>query len=75
MNREPRRCPHCCGRAAAVACVSCGGEMCEDCVSYGDAGKVCGLCRDREEAASMYADYVAGGGTLAFDDWYDREGG
>jgi hypothetical protein len=75
MTRGPRRCPHCHGRAGRVHCVTCNREMCEDCVSYGEAGPACGLCRDREEASSRYALYKAGGGLLAFDDWYDGGGG
>ena len=48
-NKNP--CPHCHSKAPHVACVTCQREMCEDCIHYGEAGKVCGLCLDREAEA------------------------
>lgn len=46
--KKKQRCPHCHSDAPLVDCATCTRTMCEDCISYGDAGKVCGLCRDRE---------------------------
>lgn len=66
-----RRCGHCHGSAPAVACATCNRAMCADCVSYGDAGKVCGLCRDREVGRARWA---ASGSPLDFDEWYDQHG-
>ena len=41
-------CPHCHSTAPLVQCCTCTREMCEDCISYGQAGKMCGLCLDSE---------------------------
>ena len=66
------RCPHCQSSAARAACVTCNRDMCEDCISFGDAGKVCGLCRDREVGHWRWAHATAiGQTTLPFDEWYD----
>jgi hypothetical protein len=67
-----KRCPHCYSFAAYVACVTCNRDMCEDCISYGEAGKVCGLCRDREGGYRRWQAYRSNGGTLDFDEWYDK---
>lgn len=42
--------------------------MCEDCISFGDAGPVCGLCKDREDG---YHRWQAMGQPGEFDEWYD----
>lgn len=47
--KKPWRCPHCGAKATPASCVTCTWEMCEDCISHGNAGKVCGLCLDREK--------------------------
>ena len=47
--KQKRRCPHCYAASPHVACTTCNRDMCEDCISYGLVGKVCGLCKDREE--------------------------
>ncbi len=67
-----RRCEHCRSRALHVACVTCQRSMCEDCISFGNAGKVCGLCKDREEGWARYNHLLSQNRTLPpFDDWYD----
>jgi hypothetical protein len=43
--------------------------MCEDCISFGDAGKMCGLCKDREDG---YKRYLKSGSKMPFDEWYDK---
>lgn len=63
-----QHCPHCHSRAARAKCAICNREMCEDCISYGDMGPMCGLCKDREDA---WKRYEASGSTLPFDEWYD----
>lgn len=77
MIREPWRCPHCRARSYAVACVTCNRDMCEDCISFGDAGKVCGLCKDREDGRKRYDRLCVGLNQEQverlpdFDEWYD----
>jgi hypothetical protein len=69
----PRRCGHCYSAAKHVACTTCNRDMCEDCISYGDAGLVCGLCYDREAGRYRYDALVYAGRNLPpFDEWYDR---
>ena len=76
MLRKVWRCPHCDSRDLPVDCVTCNREMCEGCISYGEAGKVCGLCKDREDAVQRYKRYVAVVkiNPLPFDEWYDKHG-
>jgi hypothetical protein len=45
--RGPWHCPHCHAASTPVSCVRCQRQMCEDCISYHSAGKVCGLCFDQ----------------------------
>jgi hypothetical protein len=76
-NQNRKRCPHCSSRETLVDCVSCNREMCEGCISFGDVGKVCGLCYDREQVKKRYekyADTYQGSPPLKFDEWYDING-
>lgn len=67
------RCPHCHSRATIVHCVTCNREMCEDCISYGDEGKVCGLCKDREDSQKRYDRLPQKvRDSISYDDWYDQ---
>ncbi len=73
MIKPPWRCPHCHTRSTSVSCVTCNREMCEECVSIGDVGKVCGLCKDRETALKRYERKCLEGKPMpTFDDWYDE---
>lgn len=74
VNRN--RCKHCGSSALHAACVVCNRDMCEDCISYGDAGKMCGMCIDREDSLHRYRQYVkvVGVNPLSFDEWYDKHG-
>jgi hypothetical protein len=71
MSKQVRDCPHCYAVAIPAYCGSCNREMCEECISYGDAGKVCGLCRDREEGRKRWE---ASGSLMEFEEWYDKNG-
>lgn len=77
-NPNRKRCPHCSSRETLVNCVTCNREMCEGCISFGDAGKMCGLCDDREQNHKRYEKYVASYKSLTppldFDEWYDING-
>jgi hypothetical protein len=71
--RRVQLCQHCCSRALPVCCVICNREMCEDCIHVGEAGKVCGLCLDREAGRRRYELLKGQGRTLSeFDEWYDQ---
>jgi hypothetical protein len=63
-----RYCPHCRSTAARAHCVKCNREMCKNCISLGNLGDTCGLCKDREDG---YRDWQAVGSPGDFDDWYD----
>lgn len=65
------RCPHCWSNGIPAYCVTCNREMCEECISYGDAGQVCGLCRSREEGYKRWQESAFEG---EFDEWYDSNG-
>jgi hypothetical protein len=65
---DSRQCPHCHSRAKSAHCTTCMRVMCEDCISFGDAGPVCGLCKDREDG---YHRWQAVGQPGEFDEWYD----
>lgn len=72
MARDVRRCGHCYSREMHVAFAVTDREMCEDCISYGDAGKMCGLCKDREDGLKRWQRLAdKGATTLPFDEWYD----
>jgi hypothetical protein len=64
-----RYCPHCRSRAPRVSCKKCNREMCQGCISAGNLGPTCGLCKDREDG---YRSWQAAGKPSAFDDWYDQ---
>lgn len=71
MPETKRQCDNC-GCRSNVSCVTCNRSMCEGCISYGNAGKVCGLCKDREDGRKRYDRLQAGGSNLDdFDEWYD----
>lgn len=65
------RCDHCGSTAPQVACAVCNRDMCESCIRYGDAGKMCGLCKDREDGVKRW---VASGELGSFEEWYDKNG-
>lgn len=66
------RCPHCWQSSARRChCEVCNREMCEDCISYGSMGEMCGLCKDREDARRAYRQ---SGSRQPFDEWYDQNG-
>ena len=66
--KPKQRCPHCRSMAAHVACVKCNRDMCEDCISFGEVGKVCGICKDRKDGRRRW---LRAGSPGDFDDWYD----
>lgn len=68
-NKTRQNCDHCHSKATHVSCVTCNRDMCEDCISYGDAGKVCGMCQDREDD---YKRWERAGSPGDFDEWYDN---
>lgn len=69
MIKPPKRCPHCRSTAQHVACAKCSRDMCEDCISLGELGPTCGLCKDREDG---YKRWLAAGSPGSFDEWYDK---
>ncbi len=68
---RPAKCDNCGGRSN-ISCVTCNRNICGDCYHCGEAGNVCGLCRDRELGRKRYDSLCLTGKPMpSFEDWYD----
>lgn len=61
-------CPHCRSYAPRAYCKKCNREMCSECISLGNLGPTCGLCKHREDG---YRSWQMAGSPGTFDDWYE----
>ncbi len=61
-----------CGESSNVVCATCNRNICKECTYYGDAGKLCGLCYNKEVGYKRYRLWLSTRPrpVLSFNDWY-----